>query len=77
MAINHWVYAARPKTLFIGLSPILTAAAFAAADASFEIFTLIVCMIGALSIQIATNYSNDYFDFLKGADTSERKGSKK
>jgi 1,4-dihydroxy-2-naphthoate octaprenyltransferase len=77
MSINHWVYAARPKTLFIGLSPILTAAAFAAAHSTFEIFTLIVCMIGALSIQIATNYSNDYFDFIKGADTAERKGSKK
>lgn len=77
MAINDWVCAARPKTLFIGLSPILTAAAFAAPQTSFEFSTLIVCIIGALSIQIATNYSNDYFDFLKGADTAERRGSKK
>jgi len=31
----------------------------------------------ALFIQIGTNYANDYFDFVKGADTAERKGPKR
>lgn len=34
-------------------------------------------LLFSLLIQIGTNFSNDYFDFLKGADTSERKGPKR
>lgn len=30
--------------------------------------------LGALLIQIGTNYANDYFDFVKGTDTAERVG---
>jgi 1,4-dihydroxy-2-naphthoate polyprenyltransferase len=31
-------------------------------------------LLGALLIQIGTNFANDYQDFLKGADTASRKG---
>jgi 1,4-dihydroxy-2-naphthoate octaprenyltransferase len=34
----------------------------------------IAAMIGALLIQIGTNFANDYFDFKKGTDTGERLG---
>lgn len=76
-AVKLWTYAARPKTLFIGASPILIAAAMALKEGSLHISTLFWTLLGALLIQIGTNYSNDYFDFLKGADTASRKGSKK
>jgi len=32
---------------------------------------------GALLVQIGTNFSNDYYDFLKGADTAARVGPKR
>ncbi len=34
----------------------------------------IAALVGALLIQIGTNLSNDYFDYIKGADTEERLG---
>jgi 1,4-dihydroxy-2-naphthoate octaprenyltransferase len=34
----------------------------------------LAALLGAVAIQIGTNFCNDYFDFLQGADTSQRKG---
>lgn len=34
----------------------------------------LVCGVFALLIQIGTNFANDYFDYVKGADTAERVG---
>lgn len=76
-SLSLWIFAARPKTLCIGAFPILLSASYAFCEGSFNPFYLFVSLLGAFSIQIGTNYSNDYFDFLKGADTSLRKGSAK
>jgi 1,4-dihydroxy-2-naphthoate octaprenyltransferase len=34
----------------------------------------LICLVFALLIQIGTNYANDYYDFLKGADDDRRIG---
>jgi 1,4-dihydroxy-2-naphthoate polyprenyltransferase len=76
-AVKIWTYAARPKTLFISTSPVIIATAMALKEGCFHISTFFWTLLGALFIQIGTNYSNDYFDFLHGADTSSRKGPQK
>lgn len=69
-----WVHSARPKTLPAAVAPVLIGAGMAFHDggASWPVF---LAILGAtLCIQIGTNYANDYFDFVKGADTAERVG---
>ncbi|MEX0995057.1 MAG: 1,4-dihydroxy-2-naphthoate polyprenyltransferase, partial [Balneolaceae bacterium] len=69
-----WLEAARPKTLFAGFVPVLTGASLAWADQAFHGPATLVALFCALSIQIGTNFANDYFDFIKGIDTDARIG---
>jgi len=36
-----------------------------------------ICLAFALLVQIGTNFANDYFDFVKGADTPTRVGPRR
>ena len=40
----------------------------------FRADTTAVALFCAFAIQIGTNFANDYFDFVKGADTNDRLG---
>lgn len=75
--LRSWIYAARPKTLCIGLMPILLGSFLAMKLSLLHMPTLFLCILGALTIQIGTNYCNDYFDYINCADTSCRQGNKK
>jgi 1,4-dihydroxy-2-naphthoate octaprenyltransferase len=66
--------AARPKTLWAGLAPVLVGSAMAAADATFHLASALAALAGAVLIQVGTNFWNDYADFGRGADTEEREG---
>ena len=75
--VKNWIEAARPKTLSAGLVPVLVGSAAAAHYGHFSWPIFLACLIGSLSIQVATNYINDGSDFLRGADTHERIGPKR
>jgi len=72
--IKAWLIASRPKTLIASISPVLIGSTLALDRGLFDGWIFFFTLITALGIQIATNFCNDYWDFLKGADTSERKG---
>jgi 1,4-dihydroxy-2-naphthoate octaprenyltransferase len=72
--MNPWLLAARPKTLPAGLCPVLMGGVLAWGDGVFHAPAFLAALIGALLIQIGTNYANDYFDFMKGTDTADRIG---
>ena len=72
--ISHWILAARPKTLLAGFSPVAIGACLAIRDGDFHGLAVLGALLVAISVQIGTNFCNDYCDFFQGADTVDRKG---
>ncbi len=69
-----WVMAARPQTLPAGASPVVLGTALAVYDGVFAPLPALAALVGALLIQVGTNFANDYYDAVKGADTDDREG---
>ncbi|MDO4929688.1 MAG: 1,4-dihydroxy-2-naphthoate octaprenyltransferase [Bacteroidales bacterium] len=69
-----WVLAARPKTLTAALIPVVTATALAASHGQFRPVPALLCVLFAALMQVAANFINDLFDFLKGTDREDRLG---
>ncbi|HEU5080568.1 MAG TPA: 1,4-dihydroxy-2-naphthoate polyprenyltransferase [Opitutaceae bacterium] len=76
-ALAVWVSASRPRTLPAAIAPVLAASALAWHDGVFQLLPAVACAVFALLIQIGTNFANDYYDYIKGADTAERVGPKR
>lgn len=72
-----WVEAARPKTLPAAVIPVMVGTALAAAHRVADPGKAMICLAFALLVQIGTNFANDYFDFVKGADTPARVGPRR
>ncbi len=73
-SFSVWLLAARPKTLWAAVAPVLMGTGMAFADHGFHPWAAVAALFGAVMIQVGTNYANDYFDHIKGSDTSERLG---
>lgn len=71
---NPWLLASRPKTLPAAFIPVLLGSALAAHEGSFALVPAALALLFSLLVQIGTNYANDYYDFVKGADTPDRVG---
>lgn len=72
--IKVWWLAARPKTLTAATVPIAVGTALAYTHGKMQPLAALMALLGALFIQIGTNFANDLFDFKKGTDTEERLG---
>jgi len=69
-----WLMAARPQTLPAGAAPVIVGTAVAVHGGVFAPLPAVAALVGALLIQVGTNFANDYYDAVKGADTADRKG---
>jgi len=69
-----WLMAARPQTLPAGAAPVVVGAGVAVHAGVFAPLPWLAALVGALLIQVGTNFANDYYDAVKGADTDEREG---
>jgi len=69
-----WVMAARPQTLPAGAAPVVVGVGLAVADGVLAPGPALAALLGALLIQVGTNFANDYYDAVNGVDTDDREG---
>ena len=69
-----WVAAARPQTLPAAAAPVIVGVGLAVNDGVVAPLPAIAAFVGAALIQIGTNFANDYYDAIQGADTDDREG---
>ena len=69
-----WWAAARPRTLWAAVAPVLVGTGLAVGDRVFRADAAAAALLGALAIQIAANFANDASDAKRGADSPDRVG---
>ncbi len=72
-----WLAAARPRTLPAAVAPVIVGSALAWRDGKFDAGAAGLCLVFGLLVQIGTNFANDYYDFVQGADTAARVGPRR
>ena len=76
-SFTAWILAARPQTLSGAIIPVAVGASLAFVDGQFKLGATIACLFFAGLMQIAANFINDLYDFLKGSDREDRLGPKR
>ncbi len=70
--VRHWLLAARPKTLPVAIAPVLVGTTLAWAETGrADATVMLVILLAATLIQIATNLHNDVADHERGGDLPE------
>ena len=72
--LRAWWTAARVHTLPAGAAPVIVGIGIALEQEMFAPWPALAALVGALLIQIGTNFANDYYDAIKGVDTPDREG---
>jgi 1,4-dihydroxy-2-naphthoate octaprenyltransferase len=72
--LQIWILASRPKTLLAAFVPVIVGSSLALAENKLNILASTVALICSVLIQIGTNFTNDLYDFMKGADNKNRIG---
>jgi 1,4-dihydroxy-2-naphthoate octaprenyltransferase len=65
---RYWVKTSRPITLTATVSPVFVGTAVAAFQGTFHLWIFLVTFVACMSLQIASNYINEYFDYRYGLD---------
>ena len=82
-SFKAWWLAARPKTLTGAIAPVLVGGSMAFSMMKTQaigtkwldvLIPFLLCLLFAVVMQIDANFINDYFDFKKGTDRTDRLG---
>lgn len=70
--IKTWLEATRAETLVASISPMVIGTMLASKITQLNYFFLSLTFLYGLLLHLGTNLSNDYYDYLKGADNENR-----
>ncbi len=73
-SVKSWIKAARLRTLPLAMSGIIAGSAIAVMYDHFNAYTFLLAILTATSLQVLSNFANDYGDYKKGTDNEERVG---
>lgn len=64
-AVKHWIRATRPAFLMVSVFPAVIGVLGALRHGTFSLPLAVATAVGSVLAQIATNFSNDYFDYVQ------------
>ncbi len=76
-SFRAWIKASRLRTLPLALASIAMGGFVAATHPDFKLDVAIMAAVTTLLLQILSNFSNDYGDFVGGSDNEKRIGPKR
>ncbi|MBR2637966.1 MAG: 1,4-dihydroxy-2-naphthoate octaprenyltransferase [Bacteroidaceae bacterium] len=71
---REWIEAMRLRTLPVSIAGVLAGCGCAIWQDSFSPIPALLCLMFAISAQIASNFANEYYDFKNGIDKKGREG---
>ncbi len=72
--LGIWFRASRPWSYTAAIVPVALGTIIAASDGAFHIGLFGLTLLGSILLQAGTNFANDYFDHIKGADHANSLG---
>lgn len=73
-SVKAWIKAARLRTLPLALASTAMGGMVAAAHPNFQLNVALMAILTTQFLQILSNFSNDYGDFVRGSDNEKRIG---
>ncbi len=69
LKLRAWYAALRPRVFTASYVPMGVAAAVALADGVFQPVPFVLALVGVMLLQTTANLVNEYYDYVRGADT--------
>lgn len=72
--LKCWIEATRLRTLPVSSAGVVVASGYAWHDGKFQWLPALLCLLFAMLAQIASNFANEYYDYVNGSDKKGREG---
>ena len=75
--LKIWIEAMRLRTLPVSVAGVFVAGAYGLLSDAFSLTVFLLCILFAVLCQVASNFANEYYDFLGGLDRPGRDGPRR